>query len=57
MLAGVEPHVMRELERAGLLDPIGRENVFAAHKVLESSLNEALDAALKWLQQNKEKAT
>ena len=48
---------MKELERAALLDQIGRENVFAAHTFLESSLDEALDAALKWLQQNKEKAT
>jgi len=45
MLAGVEPHVMQELAKAGLLDHIGRENVFAARPALEASLNEAFDAA------------
>jgi hypothetical protein len=49
MLAGVEPHVLQELDKAGLLDQIGKENVFAARPVLEDSLNEALDAAEVWL--------
>jgi SulP family sulfate permease len=49
MLAGVEPHVIQKLEKAGLLDQIGKENVFAARPVLEASLNEALDAAEEWL--------
>ena len=50
MLAGVEPHMMRELEKAGLLDRIGRENIFPAQPVLEASLYEALDAAEAWLE-------
>ena len=49
MLAGVEPHVFQKLKKAGLLGQIGKENVFAAHTVLESSLNEAFDAAEMWL--------
>ena len=49
MLTGVAPHVMQGLEKAGLLDQIGRENVFAAQPVLAASLNEALDAAEVWL--------
>ena len=49
MLAGVESHVMQKLEKAGLLDLIGKENVFASGPVLEASLNEVLDAAEEWL--------
>ncbi|CAB1061572.1 hypothetical protein D1BOALGB6SA_6347 [Olavius sp. associated proteobacterium Delta 1] len=49
MLAGVESHVMQKLEKAGLLDLIGKENVFASGPVLEASLIEALDAAEVWL--------
>jgi len=49
MLAGVESHVIQKLEKAGLMDQIGKENVFAARQVLEASLNEALDAAEAWL--------
>jgi hypothetical protein len=53
MLAGVEPHVMQELKRAGLMDHIGKENVFEARSILEASLNEALDTAEVWLQNQK----
>ena len=53
MLAGVEPHVMQELEKAEMLDQIGRENVFAAQPVLAASLNAALDAAEVWLNRKK----
>ena len=49
MLAGVELHVIQKLEKAGLMDRIGKENVFAAGPVLEASLNEAFDAAEAWL--------
>jgi SulP family sulfate permease len=53
MLAGVEPHVMRELNKAGLTDQIGKENIFEACSILEASLHEALDAAEMWLQDRK----
>ncbi|CAB1084844.1 Sulfate permease [Olavius algarvensis Delta 1 endosymbiont] len=53
MLAGVEPHVMQALDRAGLRDHIGKENVFEARPILEASLSEALDAAEVWLQNRK----
>jgi MFS superfamily sulfate permease-like transporter len=49
MLAGVESHVIQKLEKAGLMDQIGKENVFASGPVLEASLNEAFDAAEEWL--------
>ena len=44
---------MQELDKAGLLDQIGKENVFAAGSVLQDSLNEALDAAEAWLKKKK----
>ena len=50
MLAGVEPNMMQELKKSGLLDQIGRENVYAAQSVLAASLNEAIDAAEAWLE-------
>jgi hypothetical protein len=49
MLAGVESNVILKLEKAGLMDLIGKKNVFAARPVLEESLHEALDAAEAWL--------
>ena len=53
MLAGVEPHVMQKLDKAGLLYQIGKENIFTARPVLEASLDEALDAAEEWLKKQK----
>jgi SulP family sulfate permease len=53
ILAGVEPHAMQELDKAELLDQIGKENVFASGSVLQDSLNEALDAAEAWLKKEK----
>jgi SulP family sulfate permease len=53
MLAGVESHVFQKLEKAGLLDHIGIENVFTARPVLEASLDAALDAAELWLKKRK----
>jgi hypothetical protein len=45
--------VVQELARAGLLDLVGRQNVFASESVLQASLNEALDAAEEWLKKKK----
>ena len=53
MLAGVESNVIQKLEKAGLMDLIGKKNVFAARPVLEESLHEALDAAESWLKKKK----
>jgi hypothetical protein len=53
ILAGVEPHAIQELDKAELLDQIGRENIFASGAVLQDSLNEALDAAEAWLKKKK----
>lgn len=49
MLAGVSPGVMMQLERTGLLDKIGRENVFRVHDHWGVSAYEAYEAAQAWL--------
>jgi SulP family sulfate permease len=49
MLAGISQGVMSQLERTGLLDRIGRENVFLVHHQWGVSAYEALQAAQAWL--------
>ncbi len=49
MLAGVSPGVMLQLERTGLLDRIGRENVYLAHRQWGVSAYEAYEEAQAWL--------
>jgi len=49
MLAGVSANVMLQLERTGLLDRIGRENVFPVHKQWGVAAYEAYEAAQAWL--------
>jgi len=53
MLAGVSPGVMLQLERTGLLDRIGRENVFLAHRQWGVAAYEAYEAAQAWLDEVK----
>jgi SulP family sulfate permease len=49
MLAGVSPHVIRQLEKTGLDRKIGRENIYpATEQIGEATLN-AWDAAEKWV--------
>jgi SulP family sulfate permease len=49
MLEGVEPHVMATLEKTGILDQIGRDNVFAVQPGLGAALDAAWEEAQKWL--------
>jgi sulfate permease, SulP family len=49
MLAGISPGVYVQLERTGLLDRIGRENVFLVHRQWGVSAYEAFEAAQAWL--------
>lgn len=56
MLAGISPGVMLQLERTGLLDRIGRENVFLAHGQWGVAAYEALEAAQAWLDEVKPQA-
>jgi sulfate permease, SulP family len=53
MLAGISPGVMLQLERTGLLDRIGRENVFLAHQQWGVAAYEAYEAAQEWLEELK----
>ena len=50
MLEGVQPDVMAALEKTGILDQIGRENVFPAQPGLGAALDAAWDEGQKWLQ-------
>jgi sulfate permease, SulP family len=56
MLAGVSPGVMLQLERTGLLDSVGRENVFLAHQQWGHAAYEAYEAAQAWLDEVKPQA-
>lgn len=49
ILAGVSPTLQYQLERTGLLDFIGRENIFPATETIGESGNTALWAARAWL--------
>jgi sulfate permease, SulP family len=49
LLAGISPGVMVQLERTGLLDSIGRENVFLARQQWGVAAYEAYEAAQAWL--------
>ena len=49
MLSGVEPSVQMQLERTGQLKAIGRENIFMADERVGQALQEALDAAERWI--------
>jgi sulfate permease, SulP family len=53
MLAGISPSVFVQLERTGLLDRIGKENVFIVHQQWGASAYEALEAAQAWLDEVK----
>ncbi len=52
LLAGVRPHVFKILEHTGVIDEIGKENIFPARRVLTAPLNEAVARAQAWLDQN-----
>lgn len=56
ILAGVSQGVMLQLERTGLLDRIGRENVYLAHRQWGISAYEAYEAAQAWLDKVKPQA-
>jgi SulP family sulfate permease len=56
MLAEVGPRVMEQLEQTGIIDAIGRENLFAAEPLLGESINQALEVAEEWMAREKEDA-
>jgi SulP family sulfate permease len=54
MLVGVDPRVLDQLARTGLLHLIGEENVFLATPQLGEAMNQAAAAAYAWLGQSPE---
>jgi SulP family sulfate permease len=57
MLVGISQHVWDQLEKTGLLDLIGRENVYRAEPKYAASLDKALADANQWLDESIEKPT
>ena len=51
MLVGVDDDVLDQLERTGVLDLIGRENVFPTQASIGAALKQAVMAAEAWIQQ------
>jgi len=49
MLVGVDEHVMEQLEKTGILELIGEQNVYPAHQAFLASLQEATAAAQEWI--------
>jgi SulP family sulfate permease len=52
ILAGVSPTLRNQLERTGLINLIGSENIFPATDALGEAGNAALQAATDWLAQS-----
>jgi SulP family sulfate permease len=53
MLAGINDRVWEQLEKTGLLDMVGPENVFLAQPRFGAAIEEALAAAQAWLDESK----
>ena len=53
LLAGVSEGFMKVLEHTGAIDIVGRENVFLAQPGIGASLDQAQEAAEKWLSSQK----
>ena len=49
MLAEIEPHVPQQLENTGVIETLGRENVFEAQSILGASIDQAVAAADAWI--------
>jgi len=49
MLVGLDPNVRDQIERTGVVQDIGRENLFLATDELGRALLDAMDAAEKWI--------
>ena len=49
MLAGVEPQVLMQMERTGVLSIIGRHNIFPASEGIGQALLQAVEAAEQWV--------
>jgi SulP family sulfate permease len=49
MLAGVDPHVVAQMERTGIVRDIGRENLFQATQDIGQALMQAVATAESWI--------
>ncbi len=49
MLAGVGPELADQLQRTGMVELLGEENVLAAQPVLGASIREAIAVGEEWL--------
>lgn len=49
VLEGVEPPVMKVLVKSGLVDIVGEDCEFHARPARQQALDEALEAAEKWI--------
>jgi SulP family sulfate permease len=54
MLAGVDPHVVAQMERTGVARDIGRENLFQATQDIGEALMQAAAAAESWIEEKQE---
>ena len=54
-MAGVRLQIFDLLERSGIIDVIGQENIFPAQRVLMAPLNEAVARANDWLEASRER--
>ncbi len=52
MLVGVDPAVRDQLARTGQLAIIGADNLFMAKPLIGAAMNEAAQAAFRWLEEN-----
>jgi len=56
MLAGVDPYVIAQMERTGIVQDIGRENLFQATQDIGQALMQAVETAESWIKDKGKKA-
>jgi SulP family sulfate permease len=54
MLAGVDPYVIAQMGRTGIVQDIGRENLFQATQDIGQALVQAVEAAESWIGEEQE---
>jgi SulP family sulfate permease len=54
LLAGVGRHVFDLIDHTGIMDAIGRDNIFPAQPVLTASIDAAMARGRAWLEHNRD---
>lgn len=54
ILAGVEPYALRQMERTGILQDIGRANIFPASEGIGEALLQAVESGEQWIASRRE---